>query len=190
MQNKILKKKLILKNSIKRTISKVMLTIIIFLLGMITIKIKPTFKITIQENIYEKSIKFTKVKELYKRYFGNILSIENIIYEETPVFNEKITYTKQNTYMDGVVLTVSKNYMVPCLENGIVVYIGEKDNYGETIIVEQENGIDVFYGNVKADGIKLYDYIEKGEYIGQVKTEKLYLIFQKNGVALNYKDYI
>ena len=80
--------------------------------------------------------------------------------------------------------------MVPCLNNGIVVYIGEKEEYGQTIIVEQANGIDVFYANITADGIKLYDYVEKGEYLGQTKSDKLYLIFQKNGRILNYQDYI
>ena len=75
--------------------------------------------------------------------------------------------------------------MVPCLESGIVVYIGNKDDYGQTVIIEQENGIDVFYSNISNDNIKLYDYIEKGEYVGQTKTNKLYLVFQKNGTVLD-----
>ena len=80
--------------------------------------------------------------------------------------------------------------MVPALESGIVVYIGNKQDYGQTIIVEQTNGIDTFYSNISTTDIKLYDYIEKGDYIGQTLSDKLYLIFQKNGVVLNYKDYI
>lgn len=190
MPNKVLKKKLVLKNKIKKEISKILLTIIVFLIGMIIVKVNPTSKVILQKNIYEKSIKFTKFKELYKKYFGNILSLENIIYEEQPVFQENITYFDESIYKDGVALTVQNNYMVPSLDNGIVVYIGDKEGYGQTIIIEQENGIDVFYSNITTDNIKLYDYIEKGEYIGQVKTDKLYLIFQKNGVALNYKDYL
>lgn len=190
MPNKVLKKKLVLKDNIRRGISKILLTIIIFLIGMIVVKTSPTTKVTIQKNLYEKSLKFTKIKEIYQKYLGNILSIENIIYEETPVFQENITYTDETTYKDGVALTVQTGYMVPCLENGIVVYIGEKEEYGQTIIIEQENGIDVFYANITTDGIKLYDYIKKGEYIGQTKDDKLYLIFQKNGVVLDYQDYI
>ena len=190
MQNKTLKKKLVLKDNIKILLNKILITIIIFLIGMIAVKTSPTIKVSLQKNIYEKSIKFTKVKQLYKKYFGNFLSLDNIIYEEKRVFEETLNYQEQNAYKDGVALTVSKGYMVPCLETGIVVYIGEKEDYGQTIIIEQENGIDVFYSNITADGIKLYDYIEKGEYIGQTKTNKLYLIFQKNGVVLNYQDYL
>lgn len=190
MQNKVLKKKLILKKQIKQTLSKILITIIIFLIGMILTKTNPKYKIFIQENIYENSFRFTKINELYKKYFGNLLSLDNIIYEETPVFNENITYTEKNTYKDGVALTVSTGYMVPSLENGIVVYIGNKEEYGQTIIIEQTNGIDVFYSNITNENIKLYDYIEKGEYVGQTKTDKLYLVFQKNGTILNYQDYI
>ena len=79
--------------------------------------------------------------------------------------------------------------MVPILESGVVVFIGEKENYKNTIIVEQTNGVDVFYGNIKSNNIKLYDYVEKGELLGEVNKE-LYLVFQKNGEYLDYKKYI
>lgn len=80
--------------------------------------------------------------------------------------------------------------MVPSIESGIVVYIGEKKDYGNTIVIEQINGIDVFYSNIEIPNIKLYDYIEKGEYLGQTKTEKLYMVFQKDGEIINYDEYI
>lgn len=190
MTNKALKKKLVLKKQVKNILQRVLLTVIIFLIGMICVKLNPENKILIQKNVYEKSLKFTKTKQLYKKYFGDLFSIDKLIYEEKPVFNEKIAYKEKNTYKDGVALTVAQNYMVPSLESGIVVYIGDKEDYGQTIIIEQVNGIDVFYSNITTDNIKLYDYIEKGEYIGQVKTDKLYLVFQKNGTVIDYKEYI
>lgn len=190
MSEKTIKKKLILKKQIKQLLSKIMITSIIFLLGMILVKQNPSNKVLIQKNVYEENIKFVKFKELYKKYFGNLLSINNIVYEDTPVFKEQIEYYKITKYKDGAELIVQENYMVPSLENGIVVYIGEKEEYGQTIIIEQENGIDVFYSNVNTNDINLYDYVKKGDYIAQTKTNKLYLIFQKNGDVLNYKDYI
>ena len=68
--------------------------------------------------------------------------------------------------------------------------IGEKEDYGSTIIVEQTNGIDVFYGNININNINMYDYVKKGSLIGEVKTDKFYLVFFKDGKYLNYKDYI
>lgn len=190
MPEKHIKKKLVLKEQVKKTLSKIMITTIIFLFGMIIVKKEPNSKIFLQQNIYEKSIKFTRIKEIYNKYFGSILSLDKITYKESPVFNETLTYKDKKTYKDGVELTVEEGYMIPNLNNGIVVYIGEKEEYGTTIIIEQENGIDVFYSNIIVDGIKLYDYIEKGEYIGRTKTTKIYLIFQKDGEILDYKNYI
>ena len=38
--------------------------------------------------------------------------------------------------------------------------------------------------------IKIYDYVQKGTLLGEVVDNKLYLVFQKEGKYLNYKDYI
>ena len=128
----------------------------------------------------------------YNNCLGNIRLniIEKVIQEEKPVFNEKLTYKKHNTYKDGCVLTVDKNYMVPALESGVVVFLGEKEDYGTTIIIEQIDGIEVFYSNVDAINLKLYDYVEKGKLIGEVKKDKLYLVFSKDGKYLDYQKYI
>ena len=190
MNQKKVVKKLVLKKRIRNFLSRLLLTIIIFLTGLILVKNNPATKNKIIKNFHEKSIKFTKIQKLYQKYFGNILSIDKIIKEEAPVFNEKLTYSKKSAYKDGVALTVPKKYLVPILESGIVVYVGEKEEYGNTVIVEQTNGVDVFYANINATNIKLYDYVKKGDLLGEVKTDKLYLVFQKDGKYLNYKEYI
>ena len=38
--------------------------------------------------------------------------------------------------------------------------------------------------------LKLYDYIEKGELLGEAKDGKVYLVFSKEGKYLDYKNYI
>ena len=191
MKNNItVKKKLVLKESVKVFINKVLITILIFLVGMILVKDNSKYKNTIINNVYEKSFKFTKLKDLYEKYFGKVLSVDKIVSEDEKVFNEKLSYKKLSKYKDGVKLDVSNKYMVPSLESGIVVFIGEKEGYGNTIIVEQVNGVDVYYSNINPSNIKLYDYIEKGKLLGEVKDNKLYMVFQKDGKYLNYKKYL
>ena len=46
------------------------------------------------------------------------------------------------------------------------------------------------YSNIKNNKYKLYDYIEKGELLGEVNGDNLYISFQKNGEYLDYKNYI
>ena len=60
----------------------------------------------------------------------------------------------------------------------------------QTIIVEQVDGVDTYYINVNISNYKLYDYVEKGQVLGEVKSNELYLRFEKNGEQLDYKKYI
>ena len=187
---KTVKKKLVLKKGIRSFINRLLIVTIIFLSCLILIKSNNSFKNNLIKYVYEDSFKFTKLKTIYEKYFGKILSIDKVAPKEEAVFNEKLEYNKANVYNDGAVLTVSDNYMVPTLESGIVVFIGEKEGYGSTVIIEQVDGIDVWYSNIKANNIKMYDYIEKGSLIGEVKGKKLYMVFQKDGAFLDYKKYI
>ena len=171
--NKRIETRLVLKKNIKRTLNKLLLSIILFLIGMILVKQNPNLKKNIEKNLYEKSLPFQKVKNYYEKHFGNILSLDKITKKEQAVFSEKLVYEKIEDYKDGVKLKVTDNYMVPVLESGVVVYIGNKDGYGSTIIVEQVNGIDTYYSNIKIDNIKLYDYVEKGELLGEVNNNIL-----------------
>ena len=181
-----MKTKLVLRKEIKTALNKLLLSIIIFLIGMILVKSNSNLKETIKTKLYEESLPFQKLKNTYNKYLGNIIKVE----KTQEVFNETLAYNDIKKYKDGVKLKVSDNYMVPILESGVVVFIGEKENYGNTIIVEQVDGIDVFYGNVKVNNIKLYDYVEKGELLGETNNNELYLVFQKNGKYLDYKEYI
>ena len=188
--NRRIEKKLVLKKSIKQKINKLLYTIIIFLIGMIATKNNPNLKETIKTNVYEKSFPFQKIKKQYEKYFGNILSVEKNIKETETVFNERLSYKKIEKYQNGAKLKVINNYMVPTIESGIVVFIGEKEKIGKTIIIEQVNGIDTFYSNINFNNLKLYDYVEKGELLGEVKNNELYLTFQKDGKYLDYKKYV
>ena len=187
---KTVKKKLVLKKSVRNFITRVLITVIIFLVGMILVKSNSDFKNIILDEVYDNNFKFTKIKNFYQKYFGNILSIDQLMVEEQPVFKEKLSYEKADTYLDGVKLKVSDHYMVPVLESGIVIFMGEKEDYGNTVVIEQIDGVDVYYSNISTEGIQLYDYVEKGSLLGEAQDKNLYLIFQKDGEYLNYKDYI
>ena len=184
------KPRLVLKKSIRNFISRCLITIIIFLTCLITIKLNKNFKNFLLKNVYQDSIEFTTYEKLYQKYFCKLLKTTPISNKEKEVFTEKINYKSIHTYHDGASLTVSNNYLVPFLESGIVVFMGEKDSYGNVVIVEGINGVDTWYGNITAKNIKMYDYVEKGSLLGETKGTKLYLVFQKKDKFLDYKDYI
>lgn len=186
------KKKDNLKGSyLSRFVNKILVCSILFVLLLIVTKAKPEYKDTIYTKVFENNFSFAKINNLYKKYLGNILPFDKIVPDdEVMVFNEKLTYKSVSLYKDGAKLSVNKSYLVPTIQSGIIVFIGEKENYGKTIIVQQVDGIDVWYGNVEIGSMKLYDYIEKGSLLGSSISEEIYIVFQKEGKFLNYKEYL
>jgi len=180
----------VLKLIVKSYINKILISVLLFIVLLIVVKVDSKYKEVIYRNVYEQNFSFAKANELYKKYFGDILPFDKIVPVDEVVFNEKMVYSNVSLYKDGVALTVAEKYLVPVIETGIVVFIGEKDEYGKTIIIQQTNGIDVWYGNVNVSDIKLYDYVKKGQLLGEVIDNELYMVFQKNGDFLDYKEYL
>ena len=164
--------------------------IIIFLILAILSKTSYNYKDLIVTNIYEKNISFAKIKKLYTKYLGGIEPLDKVVNNEITVFNEKLEYDSESIYHDGVKLNVEKNYLVPVLKEGMVIFIGEKENYGNVIIIEGIDGITIWYGNMEKTTVKLYDYVNAGAYLGTTKDNVLYLAYQKDGKFLNYKEYL
>ena len=175
-----------LKKHIRSFITKVLLTIIVTLILLIGFKTNLDFKSNFNKYVYNTSLPFTDFKALYDKYF---LGTKNNDNDTKEVFNENLVYTDKSMYEDGVKLTVKSNYLVKAIDSGIVVFIGNKNKYGKTVIVQQVNGVDVFYGNVNSS-VNMYDYVEKGSLIGEVIDTNLYLAFQKEGNFVDYKEYI
>lgn len=170
-----------LNGLVKRTMICFVFVLLILAISLMS----ETGRSYIKKYLLETNFEFSKINTLYNKYIGK-LTDENT---EVVSGHQLLEYTSKEKYNDGVKLTVSENYNVNLLESGIVVYIGEKEGYGNTIIVQQSNGIDAWYGNIENVDVKIYDYIEKGTIIGNA-NKTLYLVFQKNGEILNYEDYI
>lgn len=175
-----------LRNLIMRSLA----VIVIFLVLAIISKANNDYKNLIVNNIYEKNISFAKIKKLYNKYLGGVVPLDKKIEKEITVFNEKLEYNNESIYYDGVKLEVDNNYLVPIIKEGMVIYIGQKENYGNVVIVEDIDGIDIWYGNIEKTTVKLYDYVSVGTYLGTTKDNILYLAYQKDGKFLNYKEYL
>lgn len=168
---------------------KFLLCISLFLgLGIVS-KLNDNYKNCIEKKLYQEHLDFSKIRVFYDKYMGGIFPIENLSNNVTSVFNEELNYESFITYKDGVMLNVDYNYIVPAINGGLVVYIGEKDNYGNVVIIEGDNDIDIWYGNMCNTMVKLYDTIDSGNYLGEVCDNKLYLVYTKKNEFLNYRNY-
>ena len=160
-------------------VNKLLVLGILFVGVLITVKVNPTAASWVKTHVYMDNFSFAQIENWYNKYIGGIFSSNDD--EVTQVFSGTIPYTSLEPYYDGVRLKVSSGSVVESLLSGIIVSIGETEHYGNTIVVEQVDGVSVWYGNVDVSDVKLYDYVEKGQILGMSRSEDLYLVLMKDG---------
>ncbi len=179
------------KHKLAHYFSKILISIIFLLLSIIYIKISPDNHDNYENIFFKDSLSFAAINTWYQKYFGSIVPLTDVTEKNTEqVFNETLSYETMENYLDGKLLTVTNNYMVPTLESGVVVYLGSKDSYGNTCIIQGTDGVDIWYGNINTDNLNLYDYVKKGTFIGPTNSTNLYLVFMKDNNFISYEDYL
>lgn len=179
------------KKYVNNLVTRVLVSIIFILVSVIFIKTSDNNLLNYKEQVFNKSWSFTKVGNVYNKYLGEVLPFDKIVKDTTKtVFNETLVYKEKNIYHDGVKMILDDNYLVPVIESGFIVFKGEKEHYGEVVIVQGVDGYDIWYGNLETSNLNIYDYIEKKSLLGEVKDNELYLVIQKDGKKQDYDEYI
>jgi stage IV sporulation protein FA len=180
----------LIKEFIKKIINKILLISIIILLVLIISRNNISFREKLKYYLYEDNLSFMFIKNFYNRYLGGTYFFDNSKTASTyMVFNPQLSYYKLEEYNEGIKLQVSDNYLIPSLESGIVIFIGTKEDYGNTIIIQGENDVDIWYCNIQNVSVKLYDYVDKGTYLGESIDNYIYLVYSRGNKILNYKNY-
>lgn len=174
------------KKIISKYVTKFMLAIIFFLVSVIFTNMSDKNLLLYKEYVLTESLPFTKIKGWYEELFGEVLPKSD---NTQTVMSGKLVYKEIKDYQDGEVLTVSSKALVNSLASGVVVFSGEKDGYGNTVIIQGIDGVDIWYGNLENVSVTLYDYIEEGTVIGSIKDEFLYLVIKKDNEFIKYEDY-
>ncbi len=174
------------EKKMSRMFTKVLLSVILVLSCTIYMKLSEENKEFFKKNIFESNLAFTKVNSWYHDTFGNILPTVTEPKEEMVSGTDVISKEK---YLDGYKVEVSKGTPIKSLAGGLFVYMGEKEGYGNTYIIQGVDGVDIWYGGITDTNLKLYDYIDAGTILGVSSEDVYYLAFQKNGEFLSYEDY-
>ena len=168
-------------------ITKILICIIIILICLIYTNLSQTNLNNFKENILNKNIKFSFFNNIYKKYIGNLDSNNNNSKEQL-VFNDdvKINYEKINNYYK-----INNNLEEPIrfISSGIIVFNANMESLGNTIIVQGNDGYDIWYSNVSLEYNSLYDYVKKGDIIGNSKDDSYYITIMKDGQYIDYEEY-
>lgn len=168
-------------NIFKKILSK-LFTIVIFTMIVITLSnTSPKFKSFIVDKVLNSTIDFSFVNKLSNKVTNVFKTPNNTL----PVVKEE--NNRKERYKDGIKYIVNKGASVNIKDSGIVTYIGNKDGYNNTVIIQQSNGYYAWYGNIKEE-VKLYDYIESGSKIGETLTNEYYYVLLKDNKPVNLNE--
>lgn len=174
---------------IKGLISRTLLAIIFVLVSIIYTNRNAANKELYQKYVLENSLSFTKINNLYQDLFGEVDVINKKTNDSKSVFFDAIDYKNIEDYKNGVKLSLGINEVVNVIKSGIVVFIGEKDDLGNTIIIQGNDGAEIWYSNITDTDIKIYDYVESGSILGTSNGDFIYLTINKDGEYLSYEEY-
>lgn len=169
---------------------KALIVVVMFLGSLIYIRQSDENKDNFKKFVYNNSLSFAKIYNLYNKYLGDVIPFKNAYKDNTMVVsNEKMTYSNISKENNGFILDVSSEYAFSALRSGIVVEKKKNDTYGNMIKIQDKEGLNITYAMASEINVELYDYVEKGELLGKA-NKKLYLIFEKDGKYLSYEKYL
>lgn len=169
---------------------KSLIVIVLFLGSLIFIRQSDQNKKKFENIVYNNSLSFAKIYSIYNKYLGDALPFKNTFQETTKVVsNEKITYSNIEKENNGYMLSVSSAYAVSSVKSGIVIEKKKNEEYGNIIKIQDKDGLNITYGCLDEVEVDLYDYVEKGELLGNA-INQLYVEFEKDGKYLSYEEYL
>lgn len=165
-------------------ITKILLSVIFVFISLIYIKNDDKNLEKYKNYVFTKTFSFAKANNLFDKVIDRNLVIDNN--KTSMVFNDNIELSSEK-YKNGTKIKFDSNSIINSLESGIVVFIGEKDDLGNTIIIQGVDGYDIWYSNINNSNLTIYDYIEKDSIIGE--SEELIITISKDGKYIDYEEY-
>ena len=173
-------------NYISNLFTRTLVSVILVLVCAIFVHAKDENLLFFKEKLFQDTLAFTKINALYTKYFGSVLPEK--VTSSTPVFHDASLYSSVEEWNDSYKAKTSGP--AEFLESGIVVFSGEKEGFGKTVIVQGIDGVDIWYSNLENVNLTMYDYVEKGTILGSVLNNEIIFTFVENGEYIGYENYI
>ncbi len=168
-------------NSHYKIVNSFLLSVIILLGSLVACNYSSKIKDYYQNTILSKNIRFSDFKKVY-HFFVKEPQEEMLVFQEQTIYPiEKINHSTKIFYGEDPIYF---------LKPGIIVYLGEKDDLGMTMIVQGNDGVDIWYSNLSNTEYHLYDYVSVKDIIGEASNGELIVTIDHDGYYLNYEEYM
>ena len=61
-----------------------------------------------------------------------------------------------------ITIEISKDAPIEAMNEGLVLFVGQKEGFGNTVVIQHADKSESWYGNLSEIDVTLYEYIEKG----------------------------
>ena len=184
----------VMKLKLKRTyisnlLTRILLLIVFILFLLIINKYNHALALEFKNDLFNKSFNFIKINKISQKVLGKDVFYYQKNSDTSLVLSSNFDSNIKEKYYEGEKMNVSTNLPIGSISSGVVVYIGDKDNYGNTVIIQGVDGYNIWYGNIKDINVGLYDYVEKQNLIGAADGDFLYLLIEKDNKYYTYDEY-
>jgi stage IV sporulation protein FA len=133
---------------------------------------------TYVKHTMEQEFQFAAVSDWYQEQFGKPLAL--LPAKDTGEENKQ-EITEENEYAlpasgriledfgdngQRITIETGKGAGVEAMNEGLVHFVGMKDGFGKTVIVQHADKSETWYGNLDGIDVNLYEYISKGTKVG------------------------
>jgi len=126
----------------------------------------------------EKEFQFAAVSSWYEKAFGKPLSIlplddkkqgETITSDyAVPASGHVLQSFKKTGH--GIIVETGSKSVVEAMSEGFVSFIGQKQGFGKTVVIQHADGTEAWYGNLDKVDVNLYDFVDKKKKVGSVSS--------------------
>lgn len=130
---------------------------------------------------FEKDFQFATVSNWYEDKFGKPLALfpvpEGKSDSQENTNDQQYALPASGKILEDfeesgqrVIIETSKDASVEAMGEGMVRFVGEKEGFGKTVVIQHADKSESWYGNLGDISVSLYDFIEKGKKVGTVKN--------------------
>ncbi len=169
----------------KPWLSKILICIILILISLIITNFSPSLKEKFISYVYGTNIDFSKIAKVYDHLMPAPSPSPTMEVSK----NDDFSSLPKEEYNGSYKINVRAEYPVPVLASGIIVYNGSKDDYQNTIIIQGNDGIDIWYSGLLMTDYSLYDYVKKDTILGSSIDSSIIITIMKDGKKIPYDEY-
>jgi len=129
--------------------------------------------------VYNSEFQFASIQKWYEDRFGSpIAFLPQLKNKNDTIASEDYAVPAsgkvlQNFKMDGqgILIQTEPNQKVEAIKDGKVIFVGKKDQLGNTVRIQHADGSESWYGKLSSINVKYMDRVDSKKVIGTVSTD-------------------